>query len=120
MVYGGTRYGLDQGAIVFIENEEAELEDLDIGMYGEFTLDDDNIIQRIEIDIRQSSFEAEIVSVSDVMITVSRTNKANETYLVSEDLVVRKNGKSGYDIDDLEPGRRRVHGVKQYNYKNKH
>ena len=37
MVYGGTRYGLDQGAIVFIENEEAELEDLDIGMYGEFT-----------------------------------------------------------------------------------
>lgn len=104
MVYGGTRYGLDQGAIVFIENEEAELEDLDIGMYGEFTLDDDNIIQRIEIDIRQSSFEAEIVSVSDVMITVRRNNNTNETYLVSENLVIRKDGKSGYDIDDLEPG----------------
>ena len=44
------------------------------------------------------------MSVSDVMITVRRNNNTNETYLVSENLVIRKNGKSGYDIDDLEPG----------------
>lgn len=101
-VYGGTRYRLSGDAEVTVDNDEASLEDLIVGMSAELTLDDKTVI-KVSAENTELEFEAEIVSIGDVTITVLTEDDTKVTYYLSEDviIVVDDEDDSNVGINDL-------------------
>ncbi len=102
-VYGGTRYRLDRDAVVIIDGDEEELEDLVVGMYAEAELLR-NIVTKITARNVEFQFEGKIIGVVNNLITIEKDNNTRVTFILSEDVSVLINGNSDNDIYDLSPG----------------
>jgi hypothetical protein len=108
MTIDGEEYELDKEAEVEIEDEEAQLDDLEIGMEVEAKLEN-NIIIKIDAENTETEFEGEIITITKTSegtkLTIKNedNNKINE-YLISEDVEIDIEDVRNPGIEDLKVG----------------
>jgi len=102
-VYGGFRYELGEVVDITIDGEEAQLEDLVIGMEAEATLTD-TLVTLIDAGNTQLELEGTIISIADNIITIEMDDETVLAFWITEDVIIQINGNTGYGIGDLSPG----------------
>ncbi|EOD01902.1 hypothetical protein [Caldisalinibacter kiritimatiensis] len=100
---GDKRYDLDEEADVTIDGDEADLNDLEVGMEAEIELEDDVVI-KIEAENVEMTFEGKIIDIDDNELTIKKDDDIQITYEVSDDVEIEIEGIRNEDIDDLNIG----------------
>lgn len=101
---GNTRYVLSKNAEVTIEGDEAELDDLIVGMKIEAGLEN-NVVVEIDAESVEQEITAKIKDIEDDEITIEELEDDADdvTYRVADDVEIEIDGDDA-DMDDLAVG----------------